>query len=136
MSLYLYIPGNAKKGTSCRTGCAKRSIDMHIYVYTHKYICIYTHIYISTHTWKCEKRNIMSYRQLCPTIGFCAADSILKIRKNPAASSSVLSFSFFCSNIEKGQLAMRWLRLVGSLNYRSLLQKHPIKETIFCKRNL
>ena len=50
MSLYLYIPGNAKKGTSCRTGYEKRSIDMHIYVYTHTYICTSTYHYISIHT--------------------------------------------------------------------------------------
>jgi len=30
-------------------------------------------------------------------------------------------------------VCMRWLRLVGSLNYRSLLQKSPIKERIFWK---
>ena len=34
------------------------------------------------------------------------------------------------------RISMGWLRLVGSLNYRSLLQKSPIKKTIFYKRHL
>jgi len=34
------------------------------------------------------------------------------------------------------QTCMEWLWLVGSLNYMSLLQNSPIKETIFCKTHL
>ena len=37
---------------------------------------------------------------------------------------------------ERVLISMGWLRLVGSLNYRFLLQKSPIKEPIVCKRNL
>ena len=33
-------------------------------------------------------------------------------------------------------LNMGWLRFVGSKNDRSLLQKCPLKETIFCKTDV
>jgi len=33
-------------------------------------------------------------------------------------------------------LVIGGLQLVGSKNYRSLLQKRRIKETLFCKRDL
>jgi len=35
-----------------------------------------------------------------------------------------------------GKRKQRWLQLVGFLNYGSLLQKSPIKETIFGKREV
>ena len=46
----------------------------------------------------------------------------------------IYAYNSRCSHSIKN--SMGWLRLVGSLYYRTLLQKSPIKEAIFCKNEV
>ena len=82
-------------------------IYIHINVCVYVHICIYIHKYM--HTYICVQILVYTY-----------------------------IYIYICVHIntQARQSGMGWLRLVGSLKFRSLSQKSLVKETILCKRDL
>ena len=124
------------------------TICIHIYVYTQIYICICKCVYIHTHVYVymyiCIYIYIYIYLWISTLVRhthICVMNcSLLYLRERKEwLSWPGLHLTSKCpplSNLAAAWGAMGWLRLVGSLNYRSLLQNIVSFVGLFCTWDL
>jgi len=99
-------------------------------------ICVVEHISIRVveNVYTCVVEHISI--RVVENVYTCVVEHI-SIRVVENVYTCVVEHISICTqNTSHCAVYMGWLWLVGSIQYRSLLQTGPIQETIFCKRDL
>jgi len=92
----------------------------------------------TTLVWMCTCMNAYAWKQKARSKGraHCIRDQARMALRNCHFRRFVRRPPYMCVHVFHVYKDMGWLRPDGSLNHRSLLQKSPIQETTFCKRDM